>query len=42
MYGWVVGLKRKQAEGQFDLFSDLEDAGEDDAGMGDEIGRAHV
>ena len=31
----VVGLKRKQAEGQFDLFSDLEDAGEDDAGMGD-------
>lgn len=27
----VVGLKRKQAEGQFDLFADLEDSGEDDA-----------
>ncbi len=27
----VVGLKRKQADGQFDLFSDLDDAGADDA-----------
>ena len=27
----VVGLKRKQAEGQFDLFSDTEDSGEHDA-----------
>ena len=29
----VVGLKRKQAEGQFDLFSDTEDSGAD--AMGD-------
>ncbi|WP_368105689.1 DNA polymerase III subunit alpha, partial [Bifidobacterium dentium] len=30
----VVGIKRKQAEGQFDLFSDLDDSAEQD-GMGD-------
>ena len=30
----VVGLKRKQAEGQFDLFADLDDSAEQD-GMGD-------
>ena len=31
----VVGLKRKQAEGQFDLFADLDDSSEDDSAMGD-------
>ena len=31
----VVGLKRKQAEGQFDLFADLDDSIEDDSAMGD-------
>lgn len=31
----VVGLKRKQAEGQFDLFADLDDSGSEDTGMGD-------
>ena len=28
----VVGLKRKQAEGQFDLFSDVDDGGSEDMG----------
>lgn len=31
----VVGLKRKQAEGQFDLFADLDDSKENDSAMGD-------
>ena len=31
----VVGLKRKQSEGQFDLFADLDDSKENDSAMGD-------
>ena len=30
-----LGLKRKQAEGQFDLFADLDDSKENDSAMGD-------